>query len=63
MTTLDLSCIEPKPSTFPKTFADRQRERDLIEDHIKTKGVTKVETRYVEPDSIPANPKGRGGLV
>lgn len=55
--------VEPKPSTFPKTFADRQRERDLIEDHIKTKGVTKVETRYVEPDSIPANPKGRGGLV
>lgn len=42
---------------------DRQRELDIIEEHIKTKGVTKVKSRYVEPDSIPANPKGRGGLV
>lgn len=49
--------------TDPPPSVDRQRELDTIEAHIKTKGVTKVKTRYVEPDSIPANPKGRGGLV
>jgi hypothetical protein len=42
---------------------DRQRELDAIEKHVKTKGVNRVPSRYVEPDSIPANPKGRGGLA
>jgi hypothetical protein len=53
------SATPPKPApTAPVVTEDRARERELIEAHIKAKGVTKVATRYVEPDSIPANPRG-----
>jgi hypothetical protein len=49
--------------TAPATSAERQAEKEAIEQYVRTKGVTKIKSRYVEPDSIPANPKGRGGLV
>jgi hypothetical protein len=49
--------------TAPGTSAERQAEKEAIEQYVRTKGVTKIKSRYVEPDSIPANPKGRGGLV
>jgi hypothetical protein len=53
------SATPPKPApSAPAVTEDRARERELIEAHIKAKGVTKVATRYVEPDSIPANPRG-----
>jgi hypothetical protein len=53
------SATPPKPTpSAPAVTEDRARERELIEAHIKAKGVTKVATRYVEPDSIPANPRG-----
>lgn len=53
------SATPPKPAPpAPAVTEDRARERELIEAHIKAKGVTKVTTKYVEPDSIPANPRG-----
>lgn len=57
------SAAPPKPLPAPQTPAERQAEKEAIEQYVKTKGVTRAKSRYVEPDSIPANPKGRGGLV
>lgn len=46
----------PAPAAIP---ASRQAELDAIEKAIAEGKVTRVPSRYVEPDSIPANPTGR----
>ena len=46
----------PAPAAIPSS---RQAELDAIEKAIAEGKVTRAPSRYVEPDSIPANPAGR----
>lgn len=59
-TTSVSSVTPPKPSPVMQSTPEGERERRLIEEHIRTKGMTRHVTAYVEPDSIPANPRGGG---